>query len=114
MPRWSNPPLRAYHGTDTGALGLPPTALTAGVLTFFAPNLARCRPFTDFGQGFYLTTRLHQARQWANAKVLRTPAAKLTPQQQREARRRRAQGETLKELAKKYNVGKSTISRLSA
>ena len=38
---------------------------------------------------------------------------KLTPQQQREARRRRAQGETLKELAKSYNVGKSTISRLS-
>jgi DNA invertase Pin-like site-specific DNA recombinase len=38
---------------------------------------------------------------------------KLTPQQQREARRRRAQGETLKELAKSYNVGKSTISRLA-
>ena len=37
---------------------------------------------------------------------------KLTPQQQREARRRRAEGETLKELAKSYNVGKSTISRL--
>jgi len=37
---------------------------------------------------------------------------KLTPQQQKEARRRRAQGETLKELAKSYNVGKSTISRL--
>src|SRR5271163_2486038 len=39
---------------------------------------------------------------------------KLTPQQQREARRRRAQGETLEELAKSYNVGKSTISRLKA
>jgi DNA invertase Pin-like site-specific DNA recombinase len=39
---------------------------------------------------------------------------KLTPQQQREARRRRAEGETLKELAKSYNVGKSTISRLGA
>src|SRR5277367_701684 len=39
--------------------------------------------------------------------------SKLTSQQQREARRRRAQGETLKELAKSYNVGKSTISRLS-
>jgi DNA-binding CsgD family transcriptional regulator len=35
----------------------------------------------------------------------------LTPQQQKEARRR-AQGETLIELAKSYNVGKSTISRL--
>jgi DNA invertase Pin-like site-specific DNA recombinase len=37
---------------------------------------------------------------------------KLTPQQQKEARRRRAQGATLKELAKSYNVGRATISRL--
>jgi len=37
-------------------------------------NLARCRPFTDFGQGFYCTTSLHQAQQWANARVLRTLA----------------------------------------
>jgi DNA invertase Pin-like site-specific DNA recombinase len=36
---------------------------------------------------------------------------KLT-QQQREARRRRAEGATLKELAKSYNVGAATISRL--
>jgi DNA invertase Pin-like site-specific DNA recombinase len=39
---------------------------------------------------------------------------KLTPQQQREARRRRAEGATLKELAKSYNVGRATISRLAA
>ena len=39
---------------------------------------------------------------------------KLTPQQQKEARRRRAEGATLKELAKSYNVGRSTISRLAA
>jgi DNA invertase Pin-like site-specific DNA recombinase len=38
--------------------------------------------------------------------------SKLTPQQQKEARRRRAQGATLKELAKSYNVGRATISRL--
>lgn len=39
---------------------------------------------------------------------------KLPPQQQKEARRRRRpEGETLKDLAKSYNVGKSTISRLS-
>ena len=37
---------------------------------------------------------------------------KLAPQQQKEARRRRAEGATLKELAKSYNVGRSTISRL--
>jgi DNA invertase Pin-like site-specific DNA recombinase len=37
---------------------------------------------------------------------------KLTPQQQKEARRRRAEGATLAELARRYGVGKSTISRL--
>src|SRR3954451_11068194 len=37
---------------------------------------------------------------------------KLTPQQQAEARRRRAEGATLAELAKSYNVGMATISRL--
>ena len=39
---------------------------------------------------------------------------KLTPQQQKEARRRRAEGATLKELAKSYNVSVATISRLRA
>ena len=38
---------------------------------------------------------------------------KLTPPQQKEARRRRAEGTTLKELAKSYNVGRATISRLT-
>ena len=37
---------------------------------------------------------------------------KLTAAQQAEARRRRAQGATLAELARSYGVGKSTISRL--
>ena len=39
---------------------------------------------------------------------------KLTDAQQAEARRRRAQGATLAELARSYHVGKSTISRLAA
>ena len=38
---------------------------------------------------------------------------KLTPQQQAEERRRRAEGSTLKELARSYNVGRATISRLT-
>jgi DNA invertase Pin-like site-specific DNA recombinase len=38
--------------------------------------------------------------------------AKLTDTQKAEARRRRAQGATLAELARSYGVGKSTISRL--
>src|SRR5271168_1297753 len=61
-----------------------------------------------------IRTRTAEGRSRAKARgqhMGRPP--KLTPQQQREARRRRAQGETLKELAKSYNVGKSTISRLS-
>ncbi len=37
----------------------------------------------------------------------------LTPAQQQEARNRRAEGATLQELAKSYNVGHSTIVRLS-
>jgi hypothetical protein len=37
---------------------------------------------------------------------------KLTPQQQAEARRRRAQGATVQELAKSSNVARATISRL--
>lgn len=41
----------------------------------------------------------------------RPPA--LTPQQQAEARQRRAEGATLKELAQSYDVGIATISRLS-
>ena len=38
---------------------------------------------------------------------------KLTPAQKAEARRRRAEGAALAELARSYHVGKSTISRLS-
>jgi DNA invertase Pin-like site-specific DNA recombinase len=38
---------------------------------------------------------------------------KLTEAQQDEARRRRAEGATLAELARSYGVGKSTISRLT-
>lgn len=37
---------------------------------------------------------------------------KLTPQQQAEARQRRAEGATLRELADSYNVGVATIARL--
>jgi len=42
----------------------------------------------------------------------RPPA--LTPQQQAEARQRRQDGATLKELAESYNVGIATIARLGA
>ena len=61
-----------------------------------------------------IRTRTAEGRERAKARgqhLGRPP--KLTPQQQKEARRRRAEGATLKELAKSYNVGRATISRLS-
>ena len=72
MPRWKNRPLRVFHGTDS--LSVPMTGSDVGDAASFAVDLALCRPFTDFGQGFYTTTRLHQAEQWANARVLKAPS----------------------------------------
>jgi hypothetical protein len=70
MPRWSNAPLLLYHGTDSQALsGL---RLSKGAaLAAFAADLKHCRPNTDFGRGFYMTTSERQARNWANLRVHR-------------------------------------------
>ena len=60
-----------------------------------------------------IRTRTAEGRSRAKARgqhMGRPP--KLTPQQQKEAWRRRAEGVTFKELAKRYNVGVATISRL--
>ena len=62
-----------------------------------------------------IRTRTAEGRSRAKARgqhMGRPP--KLTPQQQqqKEARRLRAEGATLKELAKSYSVGRATISRL--
>ena len=57
-------------------------------------------------------SRMKFERQGARAACGRPPA--LTPQQQQEARECRDNGgATLSELAKSYNVGMATISRLS-
>jgi DNA invertase Pin-like site-specific DNA recombinase len=61
----------------------------------------------------FIRTRTAEGRSRATARgqhMGRPPA--LTPQQQAEARQRRADGATLKELAQSYNVGLATISRL--
>ena len=61
-----------------------------------------------------IRTRTAEGRSRAKARgqhMGRPPA--LTPQQQSEARQRRADGATLQELADSYNVGRATISRLS-
>ena len=61
-----------------------------------------------------IRTRTAEGRSRAKARgqhMGRPPA--LTPRQQAEARKRRDEGATLKELAQSYNVGLATISRLS-
>jgi DNA invertase Pin-like site-specific DNA recombinase len=52
-----------------------------------------------------------RSRAVARGQHMGRPSA-LTAQQQAEARQRRAEGATLKELAKSYNVGIATIARL--
>ena len=62
-----------------------------------------------------IRTRTAEGRSRAKARgqhMGRPP--KLNPAQQAEARLRRAEGATLKELAKSYNVAVATISRLGA
>ena len=61
-----------------------------------------------------IRTRTAEGRSRATARgqhMGRPPS--LTPQQQAEARQRRAEGATLKELARSYDVSPATISRLS-
>ena len=61
-----------------------------------------------------IRTRTAEGRSRAKARgqhMGRPPS--LSPQQKAEARKRRAEGATLKELAQSYNVGVATISRLS-
>jgi DNA invertase Pin-like site-specific DNA recombinase len=60
-----------------------------------------------------IRTRTAEGRSRAKARgqpMGRPPS--LTPQQQAEARRRRAEGATLRDLARSYNVSAATISRL--
>ena len=62
-----------------------------------------------------IRTRTAEGRSRATARgqhMGRPPS--LTPQQQAEARQRRAEGATLKELARSYDVSPATISRATA
>jgi DNA invertase Pin-like site-specific DNA recombinase len=60
-----------------------------------------------------IRTRTAEGRERAKARgqAMGRPA-KLNPTQQAEARRRRAEGATLADLARSYNVSRATISRL--
>jgi len=48
--------MKLYHGSTVGVE---------------KPDLQKCRQITDFGQAFYTTTSLEQARQWAKIKQKR-------------------------------------------
>src|SRR5262245_42577985 len=67
MP-WNNGPLTIYHGCDdvyANSILIPNPPWAHGV------NLAVGRQSTDFGQVFYTTTNLHQAKNWANGRAKR-------------------------------------------
>src|SRR3954454_7182420 len=87
----------ADTGTSTGRLML---AVLAG-LADVERDLIRTR------------TAEGRSRAKAQGKHMGRPPS-LTPAQQKEAAKRRAQGATLDELARSYNVSRATISRLAA
>jgi DNA invertase Pin-like site-specific DNA recombinase len=86
----------ADTGTSTGRLMLA----VLGSLADVERDLIRTRTAED------------RSRAEAQGKHMGRPPS-LTPAQQKEAIRRRAQGATLDELARSYNVSRATISRLS-
>jgi DNA invertase Pin-like site-specific DNA recombinase len=87
----------ADTGTSTGRLMLA----VLGGLADVERDLIRTR------------TAEGRSRAKAQGKHMGRPPS-LTPAQRKEASRRRAQGATLQELAKSYNVSRATISRLAA
>lgn len=56
VPIWNDQDVVLYHGTQTAHVA----SILLGV------NLNRCRHLTDFGRGFYTTTRRSQALNWAS------------------------------------------------
>src|SRR6202007_1424754 len=85
----------ADTGTSTGRLMLA----VLGGLADVERDLIRTR------------TAEGRSRAKAQGKAMGRPPS-LTPAQQKEATRRRAEGATLDELARSYNVSRATISRL--
>lgn len=64
---WTNAPARVYHGTTLAAAYNIIAQATRLGTNGIDRTLGRLD--ADFGQGFYVTTVLHQAQQWANNKV---------------------------------------------
>lgn len=57
---WTNAPAMVYHGT---------TYTQAAQIVAHGVDPAKGRTAADFGQGFYVTTVLGQAQEWANQKA---------------------------------------------
>lgn len=68
MP-WSNGPVALYHGTDDLSA---PSIISPSWPMRHGVNLGKSNTLTDFGKGFYTTTSLHQAKNWANTRYRRT------------------------------------------
>jgi hypothetical protein len=66
---WANDDMVLYHGcSDTSLAPINPKGITAGGGPHnIGPGVGAKRP--DFGRGFYTTTWLHQAMNWANTRV---------------------------------------------
>lgn len=67
IPNWSNGPLTLFHGTTCmpfETFGLELGEQLAG----FSVDFSKLQSGRDFGRGFYLTTNLDQAVDWANQK----------------------------------------------
>ncbi len=54
---WNNGPLVLYHGCDD---------VSAANINKNGVQLTKCKRLADFGHGFYTTTNLGQAKNWAN------------------------------------------------
>ncbi|MBI1929590.1 DUF3990 domain-containing protein [Candidatus Poribacteria bacterium] len=77
MP-WTNGPIVLYHGTEdisASAIRLPSPPMNHSI------NLSYCNPSADFGGGFYTTTNLNQARNWANMRYRRRRFNRRNPAQ---------------------------------
>jgi hypothetical protein len=59
---WTNGDLPLFHGTDD---------VSASAILSRGVDLRRCSPLTDFGRGFYTTTNLEQAKNWARIRAVR-------------------------------------------
>lgn len=58
-PAWTNAHLTLFHGTVETAVN----SILDGI------DLGRCRPYRDFGRGFYTTTLRRQAEYWAQVEA---------------------------------------------